>query len=371
MQHKARLREPIICLHLGAGRHGTNPEKRKQLKQLSRLALSTGLTALRNGGSAVQVCVEVCKLLEDSPLTNAGFGSQLTENGTVECDASLMESRHRIGTAVSCVSRVKNPIDVTEKMYCNILVKSLNDHGRSKPVSLCGLGAELFAEKRGCSMVPVDEMITQESKLTYDYWNSIFVTQKGSTTSTNNSSSTLSSATALLDSIDVPQDTVGVICVDIDGVHAVCSSSGGITYATPGRIGPAGIIGASNFVEQNSQYTVSCCATGHGDDIITLRLAQLFCSSYLEQTDVYEGEIVNHIFKSSSTLLQTNPLYAGVMAVIDAHNGNPSLLFAHSTDSMIVGSATVEKTEVFISTNPSVGKVVLEVKSLGFSSRAT
>ena len=35
--------------------------------------------------------MKLSRLLQDSPLTNAGLGSNLSLTGTVECDASIME----------------------------------------------------------------------------------------------------------------------------------------------------------------------------------------------------------------------------------------------------------------------------------------
>ena len=39
---------------------------------------------------------------QDSPITNAGLGSNLTEEGTVECDASLMVGDGTFGAVGAC-----------------------------------------------------------------------------------------------------------------------------------------------------------------------------------------------------------------------------------------------------------------------------
>jgi beta-aspartyl-peptidase (threonine type) len=50
--------------------------------------------------------------LETDPLFNSGRGSALTENGTVEMEASIMDGPKRRCGAVSGLTTVKNPISL-------------------------------------------------------------------------------------------------------------------------------------------------------------------------------------------------------------------------------------------------------------------
>jgi taspase (threonine aspartase 1) len=52
---------------------------------------------LRAGGSAVDAVEAAIKVLEDKEITNAGYGSNLSIEGIVECDATLVDHLGRSG----------------------------------------------------------------------------------------------------------------------------------------------------------------------------------------------------------------------------------------------------------------------------------
>jgi taspase (threonine aspartase 1) len=52
---------------------------------------------LKAGGSAVDAVEAAIKVLEDKEITNAGFGSNLSIEGIVECDATIVDHLGRSG----------------------------------------------------------------------------------------------------------------------------------------------------------------------------------------------------------------------------------------------------------------------------------
>lgn len=84
------------------------------------------------------------KALEDNTLFNAGKGSVLTNKGTVEMEASIMDGRTKNCGAVSGLSTVVHPVSLAR------LVMSNSPH-----VYLAFNGAEEFARQqvRKCSSI--------------------------------------------------------------------------------------------------------------------------------------------------------------------------------------------------------------------------
>lgn len=66
------------------------------------------LKILKEGGSAGDAVLEATKVLENCGVLNAGKGSNLTIDGTVECDAAFMDGDGYFGS-VGAVPGVPNP----------------------------------------------------------------------------------------------------------------------------------------------------------------------------------------------------------------------------------------------------------------------
>lgn len=64
---------------------------------------------LRNGGTAIDAVEAALMVLEDDPITNAGFGSNLNERGVVEGDASIVDHTGLSGAAGAVPSKFGGP----------------------------------------------------------------------------------------------------------------------------------------------------------------------------------------------------------------------------------------------------------------------
>lgn len=195
-------------------------------------------------------CVEAAiKILENDPLVNAGYGSNLTTDSKVECDASIM-TNHGFG-ACGAVRNVKNPISLARK----ILEMELHE-SRIKPMLLVGEGAARFAAKCNLESAILE---TEKAQLTHEMF-----TQR--------------------------MDTVGAICIDSDGNIAAGVSSGGILLKIPGRVGSAAMYGAGCFTTSTS----ACSASGSGETLIKAKFSQTVCEQ-LEREEFDFSKILSEI----------------------------------------------------------------------------
>ena len=148
MQSNNKLNKGFLCLHLGAGFHSET--KRDLYKKVCEDALQLGVNLLNNQSTCVEVVTKVTSFLENSQLTNAGFGSNLTINGTIECEAAIMESAQNRFGAVGCVKDVQNPIKIA-----NVVLQEqaqIKPLGLVSPMVLVGNGAREKAKQYGIEM---------------------------------------------------------------------------------------------------------------------------------------------------------------------------------------------------------------------------
>ncbi|KAF8045807.1 hypothetical protein N665_4385s0005 [Sinapis alba] len=106
-----KSRRFFVAVHVGAGYHATANEK--ALRSVIKRACLAASTILRqDSGGCIDAVSAAIEVLEDDPSTNAGRGSNLTEDGHVECDASLMDGDSGIFGAVGAVPGVRNAIKI-------------------------------------------------------------------------------------------------------------------------------------------------------------------------------------------------------------------------------------------------------------------
>jgi beta-aspartyl-peptidase (threonine type) len=134
-----------IVIHGGAGtitRENMNADKEKAYREVLAQALQMGHEVLKNGGTSIAAVQTAIKVMEDSPLFNAGKGSVFTHEGKNELDAAIMEGKDLSAGAVAGVTTIKNPISAA------IAVMKKSPH-----VLLIGKGAETFAAAQGIEIV--------------------------------------------------------------------------------------------------------------------------------------------------------------------------------------------------------------------------
>ena len=230
-----------IVIHGGAGIIlKENISKSKEDSIINKLdeAISKGWELLKKGQSSEMAVIETIKILEDSPLFNAGKGSVFNSEGKVENDASIMRGNDLNAGASSGTSNVKNPIT---------LAANIMNH--SEHVFLSGKGAENFAKNRNLEIVNNEYFHT---KFRYNQ----LLNKKG----------------------EDKYGTVGCVAIDVNGNIVAGTSTGGMTNKKWGRIGDSPIIGAGTYANNS---TCGISSTGSGEYFIRT-VAAYQVSSLLE-----------------------------------------------------------------------------------------
>ncbi len=220
-----------LALHGGTGtidRNGNDPEPYFEL--LGRV-LAEGRDRLDDGQAALEVVESLVVLMEDDPLMNAGKGAVLTDRGTHELHASIMDGRSLSAGSVGAVRNVRNPISLARRVM-----------ERSPHVLITGTSADQFAREQELRRAPQDYFTTPGK---FEQWQAM--------------------RRPSAEPVSRPQNTVGVVALDRYGNLAAGSSSGGLMNQRYGRIDAAAIIGAGVYANNASAAVV---ATGRGEELI-------------------------------------------------------------------------------------------------------
>ena len=223
----------MIVVNAGAG--GLSDDLREQdadCRAALEHALRAGAAALETGGAVDAACAAVM-IMEGFPLFNAGYGSVLCSDGSVEMSAAVMRGSDRAAGAVAMMRRTRHPIAAA---------RSLLD---APPVMLAGERADAHAVKQGLEQHDPEEFVTDRQRRRLERW--------------------------LSRRVEADRGTVGAVCLDGQGLLAAATSTGGRLGQRPGRVGDSPLIGAGTWAD--ARVAVSC--TGAGEAFIRAGASRL------------------------------------------------------------------------------------------------
>jgi L-asparaginase / beta-aspartyl-peptidase len=238
---------PVLLIHGGAGtilKKNMTPEKEKAYRKKLQEALKRGYDTLQKGGTAKDACEVALRILEDSPLFNAGKGSVFTNDGKNEMDAAMMDGSNLKAGAVAGVRTIKNPVSAARAVM-----------EQSQHVLMVGKGAEQFAKKNNIEIVDTSYFFDEYR------WEQLKKVKKSEGYHMDHSDTS--------GMLEIKKDkkfgTVGAVALDKYGNLAAATSTGGMTNKRYGRVGDSPIIGAGTYANNK---TCAVSATGHGEFFI-------------------------------------------------------------------------------------------------------
>jgi beta-aspartyl-peptidase (threonine type) len=315
-----------------------------------RNALETGYAVLSRGGSSIDAVEAAVTVLEDDPTFDAGRGSFLTSDGSVQLDALLMDGGRMKAGGVACVERLRNPIHAAR------LVLEHSQH-----VYFVGAGAEQFAQSHGMSLIDNAELVLDRERerlahaklresagfgdntfsgldspllpvLHDDKEPETAVTGEGTGFSpyiqpAKETGALAPEGKSALRGLD-SHDTVGAVALDAHGNLAAATSTGGTLNKTPGRVGDSSLIGCGCYAD-NLSAAVSL--TGWGEPIMKLVLGKWATDRVANGTapEIAAREAISYLFNRLGG-------HGGIILLgPDGRFG-----FAHNTPAMAWGLAT-------------------------------
>lgn len=223
-------------------------------------AMVQGWEILAGGGSALDAVEKGANVIEVDPEdTSVGYGGLPNYLGVVQLDASIMDGRTYNAGSVAGIERIKTPSSVAR------LVMERTDH-----VMLVGEGALEFARSFGFEE---EDLMTDKSREAFLRWRESHSDRDdyGPPDHLVGRDGASPSDRMVEGPVEQHHGTTNVLAVDGNGDIAGITTTSGMSWKIPGRIGDSPIIGAGLYVDNS---VGAAGATGRGEDVIKS------CASY-------------------------------------------------------------------------------------------
>ncbi len=208
-------------------------------------ALDKGMEVLKSGGDTLDAAVAAVTVVEDDPNDDSvGYGGLPNEEGVVELDASVMHGpTHRAGSVAS-VRRIKNVAR---------LAKTVME--RTNHSMIVGDGARRFAVDEGFEEM---NLLTEHSRKIWLAWKArtSFNWRPGIDSPEwkehvsglfDHDSEQIAYAERVIK--HPPTGTINCLAVNAKGEISGTTTTSGLAWKIPGRVGDSPIIGAGLFVD--------------------------------------------------------------------------------------------------------------------------
>ena len=219
---------------------------------------------LQGGADPLAAAIEVVKVVEADPNdTSVGLGGLPNEEGVVQLDAACMHGPTHNSGAVACIENILHPSEVAR------LVMERSDH-----CLLVGEGAFRFARAHG---FPSVDLLTEDTRKKWLEWKEsmsdqddwLAPTKDGAKKSSrlDERDARLRRTLAYVRALEArgyhhAWGTVHCSALSVRGEVACTTTTSGLAFKIPGRVGDSPIVGAGLYCDQDAG---SAGATGRGE----------------------------------------------------------------------------------------------------------
>ncbi|MFQ5571619.1 MAG: N(4)-(beta-N-acetylglucosaminyl)-L-asparaginase [Rhodothermales bacterium] len=209
-------------------------------------AVDKAVEMIQSGADALDAVIAGVNLVEEDPEDRSvGYGGLPNADGVVQLDSAVMHGPTNRAGAVAAIEGIKYPSKVAR------LVLQRTDH-----VLLVGKGAQRFARMHG---FPIENLLTDEAREVWVRWRENLSNQDDYLPPHS------------IDDRDIGMDlreiehTYGTIhcsAIDLSGNISSVTTTSGLSFKIPGRVGDSPIIGAGLFTDNEVGAAGS---TGRGE----------------------------------------------------------------------------------------------------------